>query len=219
MRLPRSRAFARNDENILGGLSPSDAERTWRTLSIEMEKAGNHEEAVKYFGLALDAKCLNTEKEAKKQQKLIAPEKNDAVKTEYTLFSLRLILWLYKLTSHYGQSIARPFWWWLGVFCFFSILYYCLIIPSDIVYAFKFGFKGLFPFVADQTTFFDRMFADPQLPFEQCYKHDLYNKEPIVFNKTLELLIFPLLYGLHTFLSLILIFLFGLGVRNRLRLR
>jgi hypothetical protein len=44
-------------------------------------------------------------------------------------------------------------------------------------------------------------------------------KSPVSANNTLELLIFPLLYGFHTLLSLIMIFLFGLGVRNRLRLR
>jgi hypothetical protein len=148
-----------------------------------MEKAGNHEKAVEYFGLALDAKQQNPQ----------------------TDILFKFILWLYKAISDYGQSITKPVITWLGLFLVVFCIYYYQI--NDILYSFKFAFKGSIPFISDQTTFFDRIFAGDD------------NNSPIPANNTLELFWFPLLYGVHTLLSLILIFLFGLGVRNRLRLK
>ena len=65
---------------------------------------------------------------------------------------------------------------------------------------------------------FDRMFINADA-IKQCPIDTSLSHEPISFNNTLELFWFPLLYAIHSLLSLILIFLFGLGVRNRLRLK
>ncbi len=188
----------RNDEDIKGGLKTyKDAAITWHALQTEMEKAGYHEQAVTYFGYELEAKYLD----------------------ENTDTSFKLVLWLYKHISSYGQSISRPFLWWIGligVFWFlhsFAFLFtysidmqFCLYAIKKLLISFQLSLKGAFPFISDQTTFFDRMFDNDD------------KNKIIPANNTLELLWFPILHGLHTLLSLILIFLFGLGVRHRLRL-
>ncbi len=189
-----------DDCPIRGGLKTyKDAAITWHALQTEMEKAGYHEQAVTYFGHELEAKYLD----------------------ENTDTSFKWVLWLYKHISSYGQSIAKPIGWWFGLIGLFGFTYCCFIGHNVSLFgvqefwlAVKFSLKGAFPFISDQTTFFDRMFTDPALQ-KEC----LTTKEPIPFYNTLELLKFPLLYGLHSVLSLILIFLFGLGVRHRLRLK
>ncbi len=192
----------RNDEEIKGGLSPKDAAITWHALSTEMEKAGYHDQALTYFGYELEAKRLN-------------PLEGGFFKKLSGLF-FWFILSLYKFFSNYGRSIALPFIAWVVLFCFFVAVYYYQV--NDFIYSLKFAFKGLLPFVSDNTTFFDRMFINADA-IKQCPINTSLSHEPFVFNNNLELLAFPFLYGFHTLFSLILIFLFGLGVRNRLRLK
>ncbi|MFT6071930.1 MAG: hypothetical protein ACJAXL_000460, partial [Alphaproteobacteria bacterium] len=181
-------------KDIKGNLKTyQDAELTWHTFQTEMEKAGNHEKAIEYFGYELDARRYN-----KKTNRVF-----------------KIVLWCYKLFSNYGQSISRPLLLWFGLIIFFWLIHYGFIgyifgffIEQDIWIALKFAVRNSFPFLSDQTTFYDRIFGDTQ-----------YYHTPIPFNNMLELYIFPALHGIHTFFSLIFIFLFGLGIRNRLRLK
>ncbi|MFT6213356.1 MAG: hypothetical protein ACJARD_001492, partial [Alphaproteobacteria bacterium] len=153
----------------------------------------NHEKAIEYFGYELDARRYN-----KKTNRVF-----------------KIVLWCYKLFSNYGQSISRPLLAWIGLLISFWLIHYGFIgyifgffIEQDIWIALKFAVRNSFPFLSDQTTFYDRIFGDTQ-----------YYHTPIPFNNMLELYIFPALHGIHTFFSLIFIFLFGLGIRNRLRLK
>ena len=207
-------------EKILGGLSCDDAEITWHTLQTEMEKSGYHDKALEYFGYELDAKYFNSN----------------------TGRTFKVILRGYKILSDYGRNILRPFAWWVVlIFLSFALHYF---VVSDIPLSLQLSLRGAMPFVADQTTFYERMFADPTALEEckqtsdyqenvmyyvnlPCYENNTHNilntqknppKEPIPFDNYLELKLL-ILHGLHTLLSLILIFLCGLGVRNRLRLK
>lgn len=259
-----------NANTIKGKLkSYEDASIAWHALSTEMEKAGYHDQALKYFGYELEAKRLSAK-----------TEKKDV--WQWLLFSG------YKYLSDYGQSVVRPFVAWLSLIPLFFVLHLfllCKVIEPQYYWIFilffggmgliwiasfltknfvctlfgafigiwlfslepslqalQLSLKGAIPFVSDQTTFYDRMFGDAKeqesnasenslISFNNSIQESAYmtygierkaSKEPqnpIPFNNSLELYIFPFLHGLHTIFSLLCLFLFGLGIRNRLRLK
>lgn len=100
------------------------------------------------------------------------------------------LLYLYAWLSNYGRSIGQPFLWLVGLWLTGAAIYYCAIVPPDISNATLCSLSNTLP-----------KFITPDLGLAE--------------NSCDGLIAWDVF---QTLLSFVLLFLFGLGVRNRFRI-
>jgi len=121
-------------------------------------------------------------------------------KLEKTSNPTKFLIWLYKVTSNYGDGVAKPFKCLVGTSVVFMLIY------------------SLFPSVYTWVNPLQITLAN-SIPFVTPNK--LLNIAVIDLSamNSFENLMFNTARGIHITLSLIFIFLMGLGLRNKLRLK
>ncbi|MEX0921393.1 MAG: pentapeptide repeat-containing protein [Rhodovibrionaceae bacterium] len=130
----------------------------------------------------------------------------------HSSFEIRNVILLYKLLSDYGRSVSRPLYWWLGAWFFAFSANYWLLLGHFPHYTFEHG-AAITDFTLGNALSLGGTYTNTER------RHWLADK---VFGSPdtsqIPWLIDFLSLG-HSIASLLCIFLIGLALRNRLRIK
>jgi hypothetical protein len=114
----------------------------------------------------------------------------------------KFLISLYHVTSDFGRSITRPTLLLLGLIIIFTFIYQCVLLGQNAITikAYLMSLQSTFPFIP----------VDKAL-HSKINVHEGLNGLTIIGLQTMRVL--------QTILSTILLFLIGLGIRNRLRIK
>ncbi|MEZ5691670.1 MAG: pentapeptide repeat-containing protein [Rickettsiales bacterium] len=119
-------------------------------------------------------------------------------------FWFNLEFW-YDLLSNYGRSIAKPFWWIIFVWLAFSLVYFCLSGMTWDLWYYYLGVAMVFS-------------ASQMLPFVPIGRNVMNEASEVLFSEYDLGGLLSLFTFFQSILAFVLLFLFGLGLRNRFKL-
>ncbi|MCY7297046.1 pentapeptide repeat-containing protein [Alteromonas sp. a30] len=156
----------------------SNIKNAYCYLKAEMNDRHMHDMEMEFFRRELEAKA----------------------RLETTKSPTKLLIWIYRKVSNYGDSVVRPFACLLGVWVIFSLAYMSFSEVNDWLTSFHISFTNSLPFVSP-----NKILSTGVIDLE-CLSE-------------IEKMMFNIMRGIQVTLSLLFVFLMGLGFRNTLRLR
>lgn len=178
------------------GVGHPSAEHAFRTLKLAMSQHQSHEEELLFFGLEMQARALH--------------EPSKAVRAVYAL---------YGLTSNYGHSVRRPLKFLVYLFAFSLVATAAIVELPAVVDCARGASRCIWS--SERASKIAALVAAQSIPFAPALKEAAADarKELLDQPSVWQSSAFLALATVQASISVMLLFLVGLGLRNRFRLR